>query len=420
MRWFTIGEETAPQADEGSGFFFFEGERSVGAGATVTRDTAVKRSGAAARAHNSGGSGALAYTRTFWGLQGANGYYVRIYFRVDALPTTDARVLMLSDNAADLVAARLTVSGKIQLRNEVAGTQIGANSTLTVAPGVWYRLELYCKVVAGANDACELRIAEDGQPYETVGQASGLALSESQVTQAYRGWSSSPGVSKTIWTDDVAVNDDTTAADNSWPGDGRVVYLEPAADNARGANWVAGAGGTANLFDALDNDPPSGLAAGAATDTSQIKNANTGDTTGNYDVDLDTYQAAGLGAFDTITLVQAVMQVGITAAGVVSAAMRVLANPVQAAEQAKNAGDGAAISTYGINWHTIWGAAQDQPAVVLGSPATLRIGRRGAQAAELHCCGIRLAVEYTTSAPPPPPPPPVTSSGRRHHGPRRR
>ena len=73
MRWFTNGCETTPLVDDGGGFFRFEGPYTVGAGATVTRSTSVKRSGTASRAHNSGASQSAAYTNVNVGLQGEFG-----------------------------------------------------------------------------------------------------------------------------------------------------------------------------------------------------------------------------------------------------------------------------------------------------------------------------------------------------------
>lgn len=394
-RWFTIGNETAIISS--SPFFYFEGTPNVGSGASITKDTTVKRTGVASRKHDSGASNNSVYSRIHWGAQGANGYFTRIYFRVPALPSTAGRILAYADSAdALLVGARLTPTGKIQLWNET-GTpaQIGSDSTVTVAVDTWYRLELHCKTVAGASDACELRL--NGA---SVASATGLALSESAVGQVYYGWPFlAGGANAVIYVDDVAVNDDLGATQNSWPGDGSVVYLEPVSDNAITGSWTAGGGATTSLFDAVDSDPPAGAAAASATNASQIKNTNTADSSGNYSANLESYTTAGLGATDTVSVVQAVMQVGSSAAANVSAAVHVVSNPAQATEDSKTMGAGAAIGAYGTNWHSVWGTPQVSPSVSLGTSPVLRIGRRGTQAAELHCCGMRLAVEYVPGSP---------------------
>src|SRR5262249_20714242 len=100
----------------------------------------------------------------------------------------------------------------------------------------------------------------------------------------------------------------------TWPGDGKIVLLKPISDNARGANWVGGAGGTTNLWDAIDNTPPVGGASAAGTNTSQTHNG-TKATTGNYDVNLTSYTTSGIGACDSITLVVGLWNAGGAATG---------------------------------------------------------------------------------------------------------
>lgn len=390
MRWFTNGCETEPMVDDGGGFYRFEGPYAVGAGATCSRDTSIKRSGTASRANNTGASASNSYTNFNVGLQGEFGYYLRFYFRVSALPSTSSTLAILSDNSILLTSARLTSGGKLQLWNDVAASQIGSDSAATIAVDTWYRLELYTKVISAGTDEAALRL--DGT---TVASASGLALSTSMVTLGYFGWCNGDHTANSIINiDDVALNDDQGATNNSWPGEGSIVYLNAISDNARGANWTGGAGGTTSLFEAVNNSPPSGVAAGSATNTSQIKNTNTADVTGNYDADMESYTTAGLTAADTIALVQSIFQVGSSAATNITSAIRIVSNPAQGSEESKLSGTGAAIGTYGSEWHTHWGEAQDSPSVTLGTSPVLRFGRRGTEAAELHCCGMRIAVEY--------------------------
>lgn len=385
--------ESTPTADEGL-FFFFEGNRVIGSNATVTRDTSVKRTGFSSRAHNSGVSNALAYTHVSWGIQGANGYYTRLYFAVSALPDSTCRIVFYSDSGGNpLVGARLTSAGKLQLWREVAGSeaQIGSDSVATITANTFYRLELFCKTVAGASDASELQL--DGT---SVASQTGASYSDLNTAQLLAGWLNSPGASKILWLDDVAVNDDTGATQNTWPGAGSIVYLDPVSDNARTGSWTAGAGGTSNLWDAVNNEPPSGAA--AASNTSQIVDASTADTTGNYDANMESYIAGGVSAGSTVILVQSVFQVATTNTTTCSGAIRIVSNPAQAAEESKTMGAGVALGSWPTNWHTMWGAAQVSPAPTLATEPVLRIGRRGTQSTELHCCGMRIAVEYTPGA----------------------
>lgn len=360
----------------------------------IFQETSLQRTGAACIRMNSKTGNLKAENLTAWGSLGANGYYVRIYQRFGALPSSTVRVMQLEDSGGALVSAKLTAAGKLQLWNQT-GTpaQIGSDSAATLAVDTYYMIELHCKTVTGASDTAGLRL--DGTE---VASATGLALSDSNVAGVRHGWIDAPGASKDIYLDDMAVNDDTGANQTSWPGSGKVYYLPPVSDNARGANWVAGAGGTTNLWDAVDANTPAGVATASATNTSQIKNTNTADTTGNYDVNLQSYDAAGIASTDTIVLVQSVLQVGDTGTQI-SGARQIVSNPAQASEETlPSMGIGATIGSYGTNWESLWGTPQYSPTVTRATQPVLRIGRRGTQAAELHCCGMRLAVEVAPGA----------------------
>jgi hypothetical protein len=372
----------------------FEGSSEAGVG-TISRDTTIKRSGTSSRSHTRGASFGLVYTTQSWGTRGLFGYYARMYFRVNALPSSTARIMYMQESAGGALAgARLTAAGKIQLFNETGSpAQIGSDSAATVTTDTWYRLELYVKTAAGATDACELRL--DGV---SVASGSGLSLSENQIIRLFMGWVNDAGANgRTFWIDDVAVNDDQGATNNTWPGEGSIVYLDPTADSALTGSWTAGAGATTSLFDAVNNVPAAGLAAGSATNTSQIKNTNTADTTGNYDATMQSYTTAGLLSTDTITLLQPVAQHGTSAGVNVTGGLRVVSNPAEA-EESFSIGRGVAIGTYPTQWATWWGAAINSPSVTLGTQPVMRVGRRGVQAAEAHICGMRIAVEYTSGA----------------------
>lgn len=360
-----------------------------GFGADIFQETVLQRTGPACVKVDSAVANGTGYFFTYWGSIGANGYYPRIYMRFSALPSSTVRIMQMGSAAAgDLVQARLTSAGKLQLWNGT-GTpaQIGSDSAETIGIDTYYCIELHCKTAAGANDTAGLRLNQI-----EVASASGLSLSDADTYGTQYGWLDPPGASKTIYMDDGAFNDDTGALQNSYPGAGRTYYLPPLSDNARGANWVAGAGATTNLFDAVDAGTPAGVAVGSATNTSQIKNTNTADVTGNYDANMQSYDAAGIPAGDRIVLVQSVIQAGNSGA-TVDGALQIVSNPAQGSEEAKAMGTATTVGSYGTNWQSIWGAAQYNPSVVRGTQPVLRVGRRGTQAAELHVCGMRLAVE---------------------------
>lgn len=358
----------------------------------MTRSTSTVRSGSASRAHNSGASNALAYTTWSWGLQGQFGYYVRCYFNVSALPASSATIMSIYDSlGAQLVSCRLLSTGKVRLWNDVGAVQIGSDSTGTVATGSWFMVELFCKVISAGTDSAGLQL--DGS---AVASATGLALSTDQAYQVLLGWLDPPGANAVIYADDMAINNDQGTSQTSYPGSGKVVYLYPASDNARGANWTAGAGGTSNLWDAVNNvAPTTGVASGSATDTSQIKNANTSDTTGNYDANMDSYSTAGIASGDTIAVVEYHVLRGSSDTSNIQTAAQFVSNP-SASEESNNAGRSAAVGTFGSSWVCSRGQVYS-PSVTVGTQPVLRVGRRGTQTGTLHVSGMFMAVDYTPS-----------------------
>ncbi len=85
-------------------------------------------------------------------------------------------------------------------------------------------------------------------------------------------------------------------------GSGSVRLLKPVADEAIGA-WTRGAGGTTNLYQAVDNIPHAGLADGAMTDNSQIVSATNGS---DYRCTLEPYNTYVDTSYQRLATIQAV------------------------------------------------------------------------------------------------------------------
>jgi hypothetical protein len=117
----------------------------------------------------------------------------RVYlFNLTGLPTTAAKVARFVTSAGgDLVSVRLTSAGKFQLWNDVAGTQIGSDSTLVVDIANTYRVQLRVRIGTGAVDQAEMRVKVDD--YQAVDEAiSGSSLTISDTLPARFGAGGSP------------------------------------------------------------------------------------------------------------------------------------------------------------------------------------------------------------------------------------
>jgi hypothetical protein len=371
----TIGFETGSISEGGASF-------------QTVAQTTVARSGAWAVKVDSGASGVLALNLNLDTAERVLGrtYYLRGYFRFDHLPDSVATLIRWDAGAL----ARLTSGGKLQLWNEVAGSQVGSDSAETIVAdaATWHRIEISITIGTGAVDAMALQL--NGV---SVASASGLSLGDTVTSAATVGWpAETPGANKVLYLDDVAINDSAGATQNSWPGAGKIVLLAPTADSAVGTGWVDG-DGTGTLFGSVDNTPPVGVATPA--NGTQIKNL-TSTTTGNYDATMTTYAAAGIAAGDTVTLVQSWTSHGIIGqTNARNGAVQIVSNPAQGSEDTVAMPTSVA-GTWPTNWKQFWGTAQvgDIASGNRGTAPVLRVGKRTATTRENECAAMFLCVEY--------------------------
>jgi hypothetical protein len=366
---------------------------------TITRDTSVFRSGAASWKFDSGaGNNANAVTFTGYSVVDGRTYWLRGYFRVTAAPTAAATILGFTQPSStnNSIYARLRTDGAVELI--VSGAAQGSPSS-AITDSTWHRIEL--KGVTAATtiwSAAELLVdgisvatwsGSQGRP--AVGIGWGLGVN-----------SDAPGVNKTLNIDDVALNDSTGSINNGYPGSGKVVLLSPLSDNARGTNWTNDAAGTSNLFDAVNNTPPVGIAdTTSSTGLHQIRNASS-TANSNYDANMTSYTTSGVGASDTLN---AVIPWVATAAPVATSAkagtVGVSSNPVIANINLSATGTagafwaGAAASTYGAGWKWSPGTMTEQPSVTLGTSPVMRITQVTSSTRIAMVCGMFMYVDYT-------------------------
>lgn len=372
---------------------------------TVTRDTGTFRSGVAAAKCDSGAGNAVAYVlptfvSDFTTIQtsASTTYYARAYLNFPALPTANTKVAFLGASVAGIgVSARLTTGGKLQLWNNSTNLQIGGDSAATIAAGsTWYRIELSGVISAAPQlTACELRL--DGV---TVASTSGLT--EVQPFFGF-GWLTAPGANKVCYLDDVAVNDNSGGDQNSWPGDGKIVLLKPISDSAVGASWTDDAAGTTNIWDAVTNTPPAGIAdTTSGSGLHQIRNAASNSS--SYDANLTTYATAGLGVSDTVNVLVPLTATGApVVTGAKTGSIGIASNPtianiafVHGASAAANFWSGAAAGTYLTNWKWEAGTVTYASPVTVATSPVARVTITGGTAARIAMvCFLGMYIDYT-------------------------
>lgn len=320
-------------------------------------------------------------------------YYMRTYIYVDDLPLT-ANPRVLDWGQMELRFTNAGAGGVWRLYNN--GTQVGADGPAVVLDR-WQRLEVK-QVLNGSSQITDVEIRLDGV---TILSASGLTMTNSPTIflGALDTWSA-VATTVTVYFDDWAVNDDQGADQNTWPGPGKVVWLRPVSDVARG-NWVGGAGGTTNLFAALDNEPPVGVAEASATNTSQTKVAGTGNNE-DLDVTLETYASKGIAEADVVKVVQvfAYGGEGAVTTGTKTGSIGLLNDPVVSA--AITSYGSSAVGTHPSQWLTYSATSYSQPGAKANAPvARLRANGAAAPTVFVHAEEIAAVVDYAPASLPP-------------------
>lgn len=268
--------------------------------------TSIKRSGAASLRINGNialGSGVGVAQDTHTLANNNRKTWFRTYVLFESFPTGNAAGVMgIADNTNFAnVVVMINASGQAQYYWN-NGTDFTAVTPLSSALNLhqWYRFEIFLDTTTSSSWSGEFRI--DGATVSTFSGANGgnfVNAGCQLFSEPFAG--TATGVDQ--YYDDAAANDANGSFQNSWPGEGKIVHLYP---NAAGDNnaWRTGptdAAGTTNNFTFVDEvNPDDG--------TTYIKRSTAGTPIDDYNV--DTSAAAGLGASDTISVVQVGARVG--------------------------------------------------------------------------------------------------------------
>lgn len=337
---------------------------------TLTFDTGTKYGlGARSYKFSSGAGNAtvlLTWAPTAAAL-GTNTYFRgRIRFE-SAFPANGSQLMYAYSSTGVAVAYYLMFKSSDSSIDIKDGADAVKGNTGTILVDTWYRLEVRCKISAGAADELEFRIDD-----RVVCNLSGLNLANTgHIDELDVGWTfGAPGANKVVFWDDVAYNDDTGSNENTWCGDGQVVMLLPTSDSAIGS-WTGGAGGTSNLFDAVDNVPPAGVSSASDTNTSQIKTATDG-TTATFNC--RSYATAGIGPSDLIAVIQSVVVHGEeVATGAKTGTVGAVTNPSIAGTAVTFGITSGAEGTYPSAWGTTRGTPTYAPTVTVGTQPTVSV-----------------------------------------------
>lgn len=355
----------------------------------ATYDTTTRRSGAVSW-QLTATVAVLAVIGDSRSFSAGTGYYLRAYIQFDAGALAPASRYGLMRIGAGYQVSVDTDGTLILLAPDLT-TQIGSPSSVLSA-GQWYRIELYSQIGSGSSDdSGELRI--NGV---TVASETNATRATSAGTGTSIGFMSSTGAVCTLNVDDIALNDSSGGSQTSWPGSANVVLLLPISDNARATLWTGGVGGTSNLFEAVNNTPPTGTA--SETDSTQIEHAGgAAGTTDAYDANMTSYATAGMAAPDTVNLIDYMIACGEDiATGTKLLNFSLVSNPTSASGLANFDVFPAsgALGTYPSNWTIKHNTIVYAPSVTVGTSPVMRVVRPETASRVASVCFMGMYVEF--------------------------
>lgn len=352
---------------------------------TATYDTGVFRSGSRSYKFDAGAGNAAIYKIFDFTGATSRSYYARAYLYLPAFPSATSSVLSIDvAGTTSILDVRITSAGDIEFCSTNAHTTLSSDS---IATNTWYRVEIRGKIGAGATDEVQFLLDGAEEYFST-----GLTITDTAPSRIRFGWEDAPGANKVLYVDDVALNDDTGTDQSGWPGDGQWVCLFPISDNNRGG-WTGGSGGTTNLWDAVDNAPPTGTA--TETDTTQIESA-TNSASDPADFNMTSYSTAGLVAGDIIRLVtMSIVHGEDIATATKTGSFTIVSNPALGSTPTFTFGDDAgALGTYPTTWGQDSSSPLYHPAVTLGTSPVARVTKTTASTRVGSVAQMAIGVEY--------------------------
>ncbi len=235
---------------------------------TVSASTAKYRSGAY--------SYLLGNSNGHKSMTGVGEFYLRFAIYLNSAATTfvAARVGSTQIGALSLNAT----TRKVEIR---VGNTVMTTGNIALADATWYLIEWHLSIAdSGLSEIKIDGVADASYSGDTKPDVNTI------VDNIY--WSHPGGSNGSMYIDDIALNDTTGGADNSWCGDGRIIAMAPNADGDS-SQWDGSDGNQVNNYALVDDIPPGG--------TDYVES----DTTD--EVDLYNLAACGLSNVDILRVI---------------------------------------------------------------------------------------------------------------------
>lgn len=306
----------------------------------------------------------------------------RFYLRIASLPTVADYIC--SAGAAGFASngpvfgLQLDNLGKLTVR-ESGGTNNVSTNTFT-ADNTWHRIELD----VGWSGGSGLRVFVDGTQWASFSTVAFSAQVEGLIGMT------GLNVTADIYIDDVVWDDSTLGGSVGY--DWKCLLLKAVADPASLNSWTVAGGGTSNLWDSLNNIPPTD----SVTAGNSIVNAASG---GNLDYvgTMQDYITGGLGASDTVRSVIAMCRDAEDATtGTKAGGVWIASNPSQSAGGlAFDYGDDSALAP---SFKDHIGSSSVSPSITLSTRPTVTVRKTTSTTRQVDVDFLGMYVEYTPSS----------------------
>lgn len=339
-------------------------EWDTNTGTAPTISTTTVRSGTASLRFNP--SAATSYITHQFIANGIRNQYARVYIRFASFPTADCPILGWFDGSSTFPTIKfIAATSKLQAQDGTPANIGSASATLSL--NTWYRLEMQYNDTTGDTVNAYL----DGTIFCTAGvggDIGGLGQIRIGIQTA---------TTADMFVDDIAINDDTGSFQNGLPGSGKIVHLLPnaAGDNNLFATAVGGTAGAANNYTRVSEVTPD--------DATSYNNTTATGTTTIDDFNVTDTATAGIGASDTITLVQVGQRAGSSATTTASIVTRIKGQASGTTTESAS----IAVNTVAFNTHasaapktykiTAYTNPQTSTAWTASTLDTMQIGYRG-------------------------------------------
>ena len=300
--------------------------------------------------------------------------------RVGTLPS--ATLTLMNQFCGVNMSMYMSTAGKLSM-DDSDGNSSALSSTGLSADGLWHTIQINA---GSGGSAFVTTVKVDGTDWITM---TGFNPVNNCSSVSF-------GIINTNTGSTILYFDDFVSSGISeWLPTSKIILLKPVSDNSIGT-WLAGAGGSSNLYDALNNIPPVGVATGSASNTTQIKNAN---SSGDQDIllNIESYTAGGLPAGSTVDFVSPIMNGGNGTATTCTGGVWINSNPAQTAGglSTRIGQSGQAAATFPTKWYSSYGAGTSAPSVTVGTQPVLGIRKVIATTANCMVDFAGINVGYT-------------------------